>query len=279
LSVLLPRELAPFTIVEPQGEPTPLVVEVPHAGTAIDAQSMAYTIAPIRAIGRDADLFVDRLFVDAPSLGAASVVANVSRFVVDLNRGPDDYDGLAVEGGAANNLPRGLIWRTTTEGDPVLAQRLSRAELGRRLARYYEPYHAEVRRLLDERRRRFGFAILLCAHSMPSQGRRGHTDVGVGRADIVPGTRGRTSARPEVIDLVDAEVRAAAFSVKHDDPYRGGFSTLHYGRPSENVHAIQIEIARKLYMDEDALSISEPGFSRVRDLARTLVERLGALRL
>ncbi len=276
--MLLPGGLPPFRVTLPSGEPTPVVVEIPHAGTAIDAESMAFTAAPIRAVGRDADLFVDRLFEDAPSLGAASVVANVSRFVVDLNRGRDDFDGLAVEGGGPSNLPRGLIWRTTTEGDPVLAQRLSPLELARRLGSYYDPYHAAVRQLLEERRARFGFAILLCAHSMPSQGRRGHADVGVGRADIVPGTRGRTSARAEIIDLVDAEARAAAFTVKHDDPYRGGYSTQHYGSPADRIHAIQVEIARKLYMDEDALAPKEPGFSRVREFARTIVEGLGALR-
>ena len=159
-----------------------------------------------------------------------------------------------------------------------MGRRLTNAELTRRLQHYYDPYHAALAELLEARRARFGWAILLCAHSMPSQGRRGHPDVGIGRADIVPGSRGRTSARSEVIDVVDAEARAAAFSVTHDEPYKGGFSTQHYGRPTSQIHAIQIEIARKLYMDEDALTPVEPGFSRTRDFARTLVERLGALR-
>ena len=276
--MLLPGGMPAFTVLSPRTSETPVVVEVPHAGIAVDAQSMAFTIAPTRAIGRDADMFVDRLFADAIDLGATLVVAHVSRFVLDLNRGREDFDGLAVEGGGAANLPRGLVWRTTTEGDPVLGRRLPRAELTRRLDQYYDPSHAALAELLEARRARFGWALLLCAHSMPSQGRRGHADVGASRADIVPGSRGRTSARAEVIDLVDSEARAAAFSVSHDDPYKGGFSTQHYGRPASHIHAIQIEIARKLYMDEDALTPLERGFSRTRDFARTLVERLGALR-
>ncbi len=276
--MLLPGGLPAFTVRAARAPETPVVVEVPHAGIAVDAESMAFTIAPTRSIGRDADMFVDRLFADAIDLGAALVVAHVSRFVLDLNRGRQDFDGLAVEGGASDNLPRGLVWRTTTEGDPVLGRRLPRSELSRRLDQYYDPYHAALAEILEARRARFGWAILLCAHSMPSQGRRGHADVGTGRADIVPGSRGRTSARSEVIDTVDAEARAASFSVMHDEPYKGGFSTQHYGRPASHVHAIQIEIARKLYMDEDALTPLEPGFSRTRDFARSVVERLGALR-
>lgn len=255
-----------------------MLVEVPHAGFAFDAESMAYTSAPVRGIGRDADMFVDRLFRDAPTAGATLVVGHLSRLVIDLNRGPDDVDGLAVDGATGQALPRGLIWRTTTEGEPVLQLRLPRAELERRLARYYRPYHATVRALLEEKRRRFGFVILLCAHSMPSEGRRGHVDVGAGRADIVPGSRGRTTAAPEVIDCVDRVARQARFSVKHDDPYKGGFSTGHYGKPADRVHAIQIEIARRLYMNEDALTLTE-GAAAVTRFATSVTAELGKLAL
>ena len=270
----LPENIEPFSVTRPSRGETPVVVEVPHAGFSIDLESMAYTIAPLRGVGRDADLFVDRLFEEAPKHGASLLIAHVSRLVVDLNRGPDDVDGLAVEGRDAQNLPRGLIWRTTTEGEPVLARRLPEAELVRRMRALYEPYHATLRSLLDEKIVKFGHAILLCAHSMPSQGRRGHVDVGEGRADIVPGTRGRTTAAPEVIDAVEAAAAEAGFSVKHDDPYKGGFSTGHYGRPAERVHAVQVEIARRLYMQEDELTLTE-GFSRVSQFAMDLTRRLG----
>ncbi|MBL8743541.1 MAG: N-formylglutamate amidohydrolase, partial [Myxococcales bacterium] len=175
------------------------------------------------------------------------------------------------------NLPRGLIWRIGTEGDPILARRLTQAELERRLDFLYRPYHAALEALIEEKRKKFGAAILLCAHSMPSQGRRGHVDVGVGRADVVPGTRGRTSAGALVIDTVDQAARDLGFSVKHDDPYKGGFSTGHYGRPAEGVHAIQVELARRLYMDEDELCPVSPGFERTQALAEALVTTLGKI--
>jgi N-formylglutamate deformylase len=264
----------PFEVIEPKAGESPLVVEVPHAGLWIDPEALAFTIAPARSIARDADLYVDRLFEDAPAEGASLLVARTSRFVVDLNRSEDDYDSEAVEGGAPRASARGLIWRLTTDGDPILLGRLPRAELERRLEQIYRPYHRALEALLARKLARFGFAILLCAHSMPSQGRGASTDHGAFRADLVPGTRGRTSAVGVVIDRVDAHGRARKWTIRHDDPYRGGFSTGHYGRPAHSVHAVQIEIARRRYMDESTLRIDPQGFAAVREFARSLAARL-----
>jgi N-formylglutamate deformylase len=274
--MLLPSGVAPFTVHRPESRETPVIVEVPHAGFAFDAESMAYTCAPVRGIGRDADMFVDRLFREAPGQGATLLVGHLSRLVIDLNRGPEDVDGLAVEGASGHGLPRGLVWRTTTEGESVLLHRLPRTELDRRLGLYYRPYHETLRTLIDEKKSAFGFAILVCAHSMPSEGRRGHVDVGAGRADIVPGSRGRTTAAPAIIDAVDRVAKGAGFSVKHDDPYKGGFSTGHYGKPRDRVHAIQIEIARRLYMNEETLALTD-GAIPVARFAMNVTATLGDL--
>jgi N-formylglutamate amidohydrolase len=263
-----------FEVIEPSAEETPVLVEVPHAGLALDPEALAFTVAPARSLARDADLHVDALFRDAPSLGATLLYARASRYFVDLNRGETDVDAEAVEGGGRVPWARGLVWRLTTDGDYVLGQRLPRAELERRLDRVYRPYHAALQRILARKRERFGYAILLCAHSMPSQGRRGHEDLGSRRADLVPGSRGRTTAAGAVIDAVDAEGRARGWSVRHDDPYKGGFSTGYYGKPSHNIHAVQIELARRLYMDEASCRIDPQGFEGVRCFARSLVTRL-----
>ncbi len=263
-----------FEVVEPTAGESPVVVEVPHAGLALDAETLAWTVAPAMSVARDADLHVDALFQDAPAEGATLLYARASRYVVDLNRAEGDCDAEAVEGAGRTPWPRGLIWRLTTDGDPVLARRLPRAEVERRLELLYRPYHATLERLLRQKVARFGFAILLCAHSMPSQGRRGHADPGSWRADLVPGSRGRTTAAGAVIDVVDRHARARGWSVRHDDPYRGGFATGHYGRPHQSIHAVQIEIARRRYMDEATLRTDGAGFASVREFARTLVGRL-----
>jgi len=263
-----------FEVIEPKGGETPVVVEVPHAGLSLDAETLSFTVAPARSIARDADLHVDALFEDAPVEGATLLYARASRYLVDLNRGEQDIDHDAVDGGGRAPWPRGLIWRLTTDGEPILARRLPRAELERRLDLVYRPYHRVLEQLLARKRARFGFAILLCAHSMPSQPRRGHENTGVARADIVPGTRGRTTASAAVIDMVDRHARSCGYTVRHDDPYRGGFSTGHYGTPASGIHAIQVEISRRLYMDESTLRTDPQGFQSVREFARTLVARL-----
>lgn len=273
---------APFEITPPAGPESPVIVEVPHAGVYLDPESLAFTIVPARCIARDADLYVDQLFQDAPAAGATLLVARTSRYVLDLNRGPSDYDGDAVETGVGHGAPRGLVWRIATDGSPVLTRRLPHAELERRLAYAYRPYHAALVSLLEHKLARFGFAILLCAHSMPEPPRKpgplglrgGPRNGEPSIADIVPGTRGRTSAAGALIDVVDAHARDSGYSVRHDDPYRGGFSTAHYGAPARGVHAIQVEIARRLYMDPDTLRTDPQRFESVRCFARTLVRRL-----
>jgi N-formylglutamate amidohydrolase len=257
----------------------PVVVEVPHAGLAIPSAVRDEIVAPDEALARDADLYVDELYADAPQVGATLLTALVSRYVVDLNRAPDDVDLETVPDHPAPRMaqPRGVVWRVTTEGKPALKGPLDFAALSRRLSNYHAPYHDKLRTTLQQTRESFGYAILIAGHSMPSTARRGR-DV-ERRADVVPGSLGGTSAHHDVIEFVDQHFRAAGLSVRHDDPYRGGFSTAHYGRPQDGVHAIQIELNRALYMDELTCQRKPNDFQQLQKLLRDLVERLGELSL
>lgn len=267
-----------FDLVEPQGAEAPVVVEVPHAGLYVPSEVLSSLVAPARAIARDADLFVDELYQDAPAEGATLLVAHTSRYVVDLNRAEDDVDAGVVAGDPRPMRPhaRGLVWRTTTDDEPAIVRPISREEYLFRLQAVHRPYHETLRAVLDRKIARFGYVVLLCAHSMPSVGRAGHADAGVPRADVVPGSRGRTSAHRRVIDAVEAVGVAHGRSVEHDRPYRGGFSTSHYGRPAQKCHAIQIELARRLYLDESTLQ-RNGGHAATRKLCRAFVARLASL--
>jgi N-formylglutamate amidohydrolase len=268
--------VVPFRVEEPSSGESPVLVEAPHAGLYLDAEALAFTVAPARAIARDADLHVDELFSEVTREGATLIAANVSRYEVDLNRSETDFDRDAAEGGGNAAWPRGLFWRLTTDGEPVVAAPLPRAEVQRRLELIYRPYHRAVEALVQRKLQRFGVALIICAHSMPSTGRSRDGTSFVRRADVVPGTRGRTSASGAVIDLVDAEIRAQGWSVRHDDPYKGGYSTGHYGRPALGCHAVQIELARRLYMDEVRLRMDPQGARAVRQFSRSLVARLAS---
>ena len=165
-----------------------------------------------------------------------------------------------------------MIWRRTTTGRSALISQLPATEVERRLRLLYRPYHQALKELINQKRSRFGYCILLCGHSMPSFGRMGDT-----RADIVPGSQGRTSASRDVINSADIVAAAHGYSVAHDAPYKGGFSTQFYGRPNDSVHALQIELARRIYMDEPSLRKREPQFNNCRLFCRSLVRHLAAL--
>src|SRR6185437_6994555 len=126
--------MRPFDVLEPTGPETPVVVEVPHAGLLMPAHYLEPLAAPARSLARDADLYVDRLYQDSPAEGATLVVAHTSRYAIDVNRAETDVDSEVVEGGRGDVLlHHGLVWRTTSDGDPALARRLTRAELEERL--------------------------------------------------------------------------------------------------------------------------------------------------
>jgi N-formylglutamate amidohydrolase len=260
---------------------TPVIVEVPHAGLALPEQVRGEFAAPHDCILRDADIYVDKLYERAPSRGATLLASKVSRYVVDLNRAPDDVDPLTVPDHPSPKgvQPRGVVWRMTTDGRPALRKPLTYQALLGRLEQFHTPYHDALRAELTRARSRHGFAILVAGHSMPSVGRSGHTDPGVRRADIVPGTRGRTTADARVIDLVDAHFRGAGLSVRHDDPYKGGWTTGYYGRPAEGWHAIQIELNRALYVDEETGEPKRGDFERLQTLLEQLLDKLATLDL
>lgn len=274
---------APFERIDATGPETPVIVEVPHAGLDVAAPFLEPLAAPARSIARDADLYVDALYADAAAMGATMLVARASRYVIDSNRSEVDVDGEVVEGGRPDiRLHHGLVWRTTSDGERALSRRLSPAELRERLENVWRPYHRALAELVERKRERFGVAVILAAHSMPSSDRTSRTGINGGashevpdrRADVVPGTRGRRSAATHFIDAVETHARRHGWSVRHDDPYAGGYTTQHYGRPGERVHAVQVELARRLYLDETSLR-PLPTFDAVRAWCRGLVGALG----
>jgi N-formylglutamate amidohydrolase len=131
----------------------------------------------------------------------------------------------------------------------------------RRIATLHRPYHAKLAELLDSAQRRFGFALLLDCHSMPS------SSPDVGNCDIVLGDRYGSSAARWMVDVVEQSLRASGLNVRRNKPYAGGYITEHFGAPAAGRHALQIEINRSLYMDERALKLHEGAASLTRALS------------
>ena len=260
---------------------TPVIVEVPHAGTEVPADVADTVLATRLDIERDADLFVDEIYDDAPRHGAVLLAARCSRYVIDLNRFEEDVDRRAVPDapGGRHGLARGVLWHETTDGRPAMRAPLSLPAFTQRLDRFYRPYHRALATEIAALHERYGHVVVVSAHSMPSSSRPLATERTIRRADVVPGTRGRSTADGSVIDLVEQHFRAAGLSVRHDDPYRGGETTVRCGRPEEGIHAVQIELNRALYMDETALQRRTSQMQWLGTLCSELIEKLGELTL
>ena len=270
-----------FRLSHPAGEGIPVLVEVPHAGLQVPNVIAREILAPPKAVLRDSDVYVDRLCAGITDQGASLLVAHVSRYVVDLNRAPDDVDIHAVPSHAASRAiqPRGVVWRTATDGRPVLRAPLTQEQFERRIALFHQPYHQALSAEIERLRSLYGYVFLVAAHSMPSVGRSQNGGAHVRRADVVPGTRGRTSADERVIELIEGHFEASGMSVAHDDPYQGGWTTANYGRPAQGVHAVQLELNRALYVDEATMDIKAGAFEVLRRVLGELVLKLGAMKL
>lgn len=256
-----------------------MLVEVPHAGTTLTPEARALLTVGDEAVLRDADAWVDVLYRDAPKHGATLLVAELSRYVVDLNREEDDVDAWTVAGmkTSSGEHPRGVVWRETGDGTAALRRPLTREEFEARLERHYRPYHRTLAEELTRLRDTHGHVVLLAAHSMPSTGRTAQ-GAWSRRADVVPGTRGKSTAARAIIDVVEQHFRAAGLSVRHDDPYRGGATTARWGRPDEGFHAVQIELNRALYMNESSGVPKPEGLEWLAGVCASLVGKLTTLR-
>lgn len=265
---------APYTRYAPEGERVPLVFDSPHSGTHYPAD---FEHLPPRALVRKAeDTHVEALYAAAPGVGATLIEALFPRAYIDPNRHVTDLDPAVVEEswpGPLNpsrktQLGIGLVWRLAQGGVPMYARPLPVAEVERRIALCYEPYHAAVAAAIDERHREFGAVWHIDCHSMPAVGDVMSDDPGRPRADFVLGDRDGTTCTPEFTAFVARTLADMGYDVAINDPYKGVELVRRHGRPAERRYSLQIEVNRKLYMDEGTLERTA-GFAALQaDLAR-----------
>ena len=222
---------------------SPLVIDVPHAGTFVPPE-LAGRIAPAARALPDTDWHVEKLYAFAREQDVTLVVATHSRFVVDLNRDPTGaslYPGADVtELCPTRTFGNEPIWRDG--GAPDAAEVLARR------AMYFDPYHAALASEVERVRAGHGHVVLLDGHSIRSEVPRFFA----GRLpDLNLGTANGACCAPAV-EALAATVFGAAAGFTHvvNGRFKGGYVTRHYGRPDADVHALQLEIAQRCYMDE-----------------------------
>ncbi|WP_439817240.1 N-formylglutamate amidohydrolase [Zavarzinia sp. CC-PAN008] len=273
--------------MRPACQTLPFVYSSPHSGTDYPAAFLAASKLDPLTLRRSEDSFVDEVFGAAPACGAPLLRALFPRAYLDPNREPYELD----PGMFADSLPThantrsirvagglGTIARVVADGAEIYRTKLSFAEAESRIGQCYRPYHEALAGLLAETRAAFGFAVLIDCHSMPSVAGPAERDAGLGRPDMVLGDRWGASCAPALMERAAACLRAMGYAVARNDPYAGGYITHNYGRPGEGVHALQIEVNRALYMDEERIERSG-GLPGLAADMRHLVEDLGGLTL
>lgn len=243
-----------------------LVVSVPHAGTYVPDALAARLVDGARSVP-DADRHVDRLYDFAAELDATILVATHARYVVDLNRPPDDAPLYPGQAGT------GLCPLTTFDGEPLYrpGQAPDGDEIRARVVDYWQPWHDRLGQEIERIRRRHGGCVLWDAHSIASRVPR----LFDGELPVLNlGTNGGRSCRPERGSRLAAWARDnGEFSAVVNGRFKGGYITRHYGQPDTGVEAIQLELAQRAYMDESPPWDYDPvRADRLRAVLRRLLE-------
>ncbi len=266
----------PFDVRQPAGVQHPLVLSSPHSGALYPQGFLDASRLDALTLRRSEDVFVDALFEPATAHGVPLLCARFPRAFLDVNREPYELDPQMFSGRLpdfANTRSLrvaaglGVIPRLVGDAQPIYREPMPVSAALRRIATLHRPYHARLGELLDSAQARFGHAVLIDCHSMPS------TSPDVSGCDIVLGDRYGSSAARWIVECLESSLRASGLVVRRNKPYAGGYITEHYGAPGAGRHAVQIEINRSLYMDERMLTLSDSAAS----LSLALCETIGAL--
>lgn len=246
----------------------PILVSVPHSGREYPPALLDNLNVPASHLLRLEDRYADRLATSLIASGFPAIMARKPRAWVDLNRSRTEIDPDMIAGmdpaqtpyiskkvrGGLGLLPRrlhgaGNLWREKWQQQHVIE----------RIERDHEPYHVMVEQILERMRSVFGCALLLDLHSMPSVFDEGRRQIG-----FVVGDRFGRSCDSRYAELVAGHFRSAGYEVRTNHPYAGGYILERHGQPDRNIHALQLEVDRSLYLDE---SLREPVAA-----ARTIAE-------
>jgi len=263
----------PFDIQRPRILTAPFVFNSPHSGRVYPESFLESSRLDARSLRKSEDAFVEELFADVVSLGAPLLHAHFPRSYLDVNREPYELDPELI----ADTLPSyantasirvigglGTIARIVTESEEIYREPVPLEDALNRIATLYKPYHAALCSLLTDSWNKFGHAILVDCHSMPSLPASHQDD----RPDFVLGDRFGSSCDIRIVRFVEQQLKALGYVVKCNKPYSGGYITEHYGQPKEGLHALQIEVKRALYMNESSFAKTKNFMLVKRDLRR-----------
>lgn len=239
-----------YEIIEPKNRPVPILVSVPHSGTNFPEEILPqYQPKRLESL-EDTDWFVDKLYDFVSELGVTMIKAKYSRWVIDLNRNIDNQ-ALYQDGRVITDI----VTRSNFLGEDIYKKNAypNAAEIQRRVEKYYQPYHQKIQEILDNMKHKFGQVLLYDAHSIkkyvPSIRQEAFPD-------LVLGTNQEKSASQKLIRIAVESLSHTDYSFSHNSPFQGGAITRSFGKPEKNYHAIQLERAKTIYMDDSETNYS-----------------------
>ena len=256
-----------YHITQPTAPKVPIIISSPHSGTFFPPE-IASRLHPDKAdYPDDTDWFIDRLYDFAPQMGITVIKANYSRWVIDLNRDPESKP-LYTDG----RVITGLTPLTNFNGDPLyLTGEPNEHEIAERVHKYYLPYHEKLEELLEQTKREFGVALLFDAHSIRK------VVAGIQAEpfpDLILGDNDGTSASAEIINTAWDALQIDKYKAEHNHPFKGGYITRSFGKPSQKSHALQLEMAKTNYMDAAEMQYDEQKAAQIRQVLKGLFTQL-----
>ena len=261
--------MLPYIIIEPKSKKVPFVLSVPHCGTDFPEELRGDYKPEMMANPDDTDWFVHELYNFASEMGITIIYAKYSRWVIDLNRDPESAP-LYNDG----RIITGLTTTTDFFGNDIYVSEdkiPNQQEVERRLTNYYWPYYTKLESLLKERVSEFGKVLLWDAHSIrksvPTIRKEDFPDMILGNND-------KTTADSNLISSALNNLRSGEFEVSHNTPFKGGHITRYFGKPENNVHALQLEMNKILYMNDEELKFDEDRANKVRIILKRAFKSL-----
>ena len=261
-------DIRQHTIVEPSTLTSGVVFALPHSGRDYGVSFLNQSILDKISIRSSEDAFLDQLIDGIEKYGAPKIIANAPRAFIDLNRSTDELDPALISG-IKNNIrsPRissglGVIPRVVSHGKEIYRGKLSLEQAQSRIEYYWKPYHKDLSNLLKRAQSIYGQSLLIDMHSMPHEAVSTQSSF-IKAPEIVVGDRFGMSSDPEFTNLIVSILKQHGFRVAKNTPFAGAFITKHHGKIKERTHAIQLEIDRSLYMDEERI-LPNSGFEKLK---------------
>lgn len=259
-----------FTIYQPKTTHlTPIVVSVPHAGQNFPIGDQHLYHPELLHRRFDTDWLVDRLYGFCENLGITLMVADYSRYVVDLNRDP--------QGGqlyADGRRETSVVSDHTFEGHPVYQRFIPDQDfVNKQIKTYYEPYHFKLHEILGNLQAQFKHVLLWDAHSIA----RKVSTIQNGQPfpDLILGDQDGRTAHPQLIETALNSLRGHGFELTHNTPFKGGYITRSVGNPHHRIHALQLEMSQDIYLNDDELDIDPAKLQRLQPILKNTLKNLG----